>query len=581
MNSANVKKTEGVIGTDFKVKKAEWFDGSQADWERFIGPAGDLIASGAINLHATLDDVDETEHVSDFFASIVRDKSWSERVGTVNSIFRSITVRDGDELQMANVLRSMVRLTPMRSPYLFENVLQREGFEDIEVPNLSSVMVGAVPTVVAGRGALGFAMEEVARHWYKNDRTRLAGDIGVDTITLDSMIKGEYLPKTRAEVVKIADGLGVDPNVLDVAWFADKKAKVVMWFAQKPNESAGNLVRAMIMNWLAAARLGRKFMPIGPSDVAMDKYLEQAIFALEAGIHPRTAIPVVASIDPENETVFKNVVAYAEELALGGWPWKAAILCYMAANHAEFHYDIKALTSLVHHGNSYLLNSERTLPEFMKPAHARELKQYHLQWGLDLHRSVAAASPSIADNMGYIPSATEEVADTIDRFGETELDSSEPVQRFAGIVRSAEPYYGVKMTPSRRSIIEEFKVNCPELWDEIEKAGRYDVVGRSLSLADPHCDRSAISFMAFNMAVRALAKSEGIIDDDFGKSMSNAEYIAEGAGITFGGHEMRMYQGKLRPVFKTHLGEEFISLGKGQDFIPVSMIASLAATRVK
>jgi hypothetical protein len=553
-----------------KILKADWFDGTQAEWEQWIAPAAreGIVNAGNIGLYAVPEDVDDAGGVNDLFISIIRDGGWQERVGTVNSIFRSMTVRNAEELRKANILRMMARFTPRRSAYLFSEVIEREGFKDIKVPNLSSALVGAVPTVVAGSGAFGFVMEHVARNWYKGERSRMAADIGTDTAALDKIIRGQALPKTHAEVVKIAEGLKVDPDVLDIAWFADKKAMVVNWFAQKPEEESTSLVRAMIMNWLAAARLGRKFIPIGPEDCTMEKYLEQVVFALEARIHPRTVIPVIASIDNGNNDIFKNATAYAEKLAQGGWPWKAAILCYMAANDAEFRADVTTLTSSIHLGNNYLLNSKKALPEFMSPAHASELQHHYLQWGLDLHRSVAASTPEVTASVGYRQSVADELQD-------------ESASGFVGIVRSVEPDYGVKMTPSRRSVVEEFKENCPELWEEIKSSGRYDVVGHALDLADPHSNRSAVSFMAFNMAMRALSEGEGIIGKDFGKSMTNVEYIAEGAEVLFGGYKMRMYQGKLRPVLETHLGEEVISLGQGKDLIPVSMLAGLAATRVK
>lgn len=539
------------------TKKADRFPGTQVDWNTSIDPAikNGIVENSDIELHVLRGGVEDGVGISDFFSSLRRDDGWHDRIVRFNSLIRSVTIRSSKELKKANILRLMARLTPRHSPFLFEEVLKRDGFEDIKVPNLSSVLVGAVPEVLAGHSVFGVTMERIAKNWYEGDRSKMAGDIGVDTKALDRIIKGEDLPKRHADVVKIAEGLGVDSDVLDVAWFADKKARVVHWFMTEPNGQSRGTTRAIIMNWLAAARLGEEFIPFDSSQDGMERYLELAVFALRAGIHPRTVIPVIASIGEGSEGVFDDVVTYAEELALDGWTWKAAILCYMAANDAEFRVDYRALTSLVHLGNNYLLNSEKAMPEFMSQAHARELQHYHLQWGLDLHRSSADSSPEVAAR----PSA-----------GAVDTNAD---QGFAGIVRSAEPDYGVPMTPQRREFIGQFKKACPELWEEVERAGRYDIVGRVLELADPHRNRSAISFVTFNMTMRALAEREGIIDRDFGKSMSNAEFIAEGAEIYFGDHKMWMYEGKLYPVFETHIGEEFISVG--QQFLTAPMLATM------
>jgi len=539
--------------------KADWYPMDQDAWERFVEPLqkygpGDI---GNLSLYVAPEEESayDSGRVSGFFTSVIADNTWQRKVGEIDSLFKSFTTRSAEDVYRINVLRQMARTTPASSPYLFENVIKRDGFEDIRVPNLSALLVGGVPTVFVKAGAFGIVMERVADQWYAGDREKMAADIGIHTSLLSRLIEGEALPKSHSTIVKIAEGIGVDPDVLDVAWFADKNRKALLRLVSKPHSSANGRVRARIVNRLAAARLGESFMPSAKGQNILEKYIDLAVFAMRARIHPRTVIPVVASIDGQSEDLFSGAVPLAESLK-DSWPWKAAILCYMAANHFESWGKIREVTQHVFMGNDYLLNGMRALPSFMDASQASDLRSYYMELGLKLDAHVKS------NHMGTAPVVSGAQAEEV------------PAQGFSGIVRGGSPDYGIRMTPSRSEVLDEFKRDCPKLWGQIEHTGRYDIVGRALTLADPRGDESAVSFTAFAVAMRALADKEDIIPAGFDRNSTSADYIVNGATWTFGGTKMVKYDDKTWPVFKTHTGEEFISVNG--EFITLSAIAMMA-----
>ena len=111
-------------------------------------------------------------------------------------------------------------------------------------------------------------------------------------------------------------------------------------------------------------------------------------------MHPKTVIPVVAGVEAGGIGAFDGVLSFAEELALAGRPWKAAVSCFLAADFlkvqgeiVDLEDDLKTVTSLVMQGNYYLKHSVGTLPDFLSPEHASELSLNYLHRGLELMRA--------------------------------------------------------------------------------------------------------------------------------------------------------------------------------------------------
>ncbi len=521
------------------VPKPSWYPGTQGQWDKAVDPLRDengeipRAIQRSVNVLTYVGDVDAVDEagqsafVDDYFMSVMKGEGWQDRLRDVESTFRSIISTDPTVYHKINVLRLLSRISPESQDKLFTNVLTREGKEPVEVPSLPAVLSGVVPLYLSERSALGNALKQINEKWYGGDIVAfvddIAADIGYSPMRAEAMILGWHLPRKYSTIVKLAERLGVDPHVLDVLWFADQNVKMIGRFINYPLNKSNRRARARFISRLASLRLGEKYRHRTRPASPMHHYLDMASFAMRAGIHPQTVIPVVATIDEDKEFLFDDAVAYAEQLNSRGKPWKAAILCYLAAhNMLTFARLIKA-KEFVHQGNAYILGSGR-LPDYLNPEQAGELRRHYLWHGLKLIDSAPEIDGySVADILGY---------------RSTTDDEGQQPRGYGGVIGTVDDFEGGigGMSGGRRAVLEEYKAEYPELWQLIEASGRTDIVEQAFSAVDHRGGDNAVSFVAFNLTMRGLTKAAGILPEGFGQSHTKAEYIGPNDTWEFGGY---------------------------------------------
>jgi len=530
---------KNTTGTSSVVPKPSWYPGTQGQWDQAVDPLRDDNGEiprfiqqtvGALRYESDVDSVEEADQsafVDDFFRSVMKGEGWKDKLKGVDSIFRSVISTDPTIYHKINVLRLLSRISPESQQELFTNVLEREGKEPVEVPSLPAVLSGIVPLYFKEKSALGNALKQINEKWYGGDIVAfvrdIAGEIGLRPMQAEAMILGWYLPKKHGTVVKLAEKLGVDPHILDVLWFADQNVRAINKFSHYPLGKSNRRARARMISRLASLRLGEKYRHRTKPASPMHHFLDMACFAMRAGIHPQTVIPVVATIDEDKEFLFDDAVAYAEQLNGRGKPWKAAILCYLAAhNMLTFARLIKA-KEFVHQGNAYIVGSGQ-LPDYLKPEQAGELREHYLWHGLSLiDSSPKVEGGGAAALLGYkLP---------IDEIGEQSRSYGGIIGTFADF----ESDIG-GMSGGRRAALEEFKAERADLWQIIKASGRTDIVERAFATVDRRGGDNAVSFAAFNVAMQSLAKAAGILPEGFGQKSTKAEYIGPNETWKFGGY---------------------------------------------
>jgi len=521
--------------------KLSWFRGSQTEWDDLVGPFLKVWdALDGAESDATPAPKGDSAMADDLFTSVASGEGWKERLAELDGAFETVVANSEGDMRKLNALRFMSDITPAGSRFLFAATLGREGREDVRVPNLPAILSGIVPAHLHGKDAFAAALEAIGNQWYGGNFHSFARDVGANDFDLNALVSGKAKPREHAEVAEIANRIGIDPDLLDVLWFADENKWEVSQFLFDLDSPMSRQNRARLMSHIASMRAGDKYRRRDSGQSSMRHYLDMAAFAMRSRIHPKTVIPVVAGIEAGAAGAFDAVLPFAEELALSNRPWKAAVACYLAADFTGVQGEIvdmedhlKTVTALVMQGNYYLKHSVGTFPDFLSPEHAAELRLAYLNRGLELHNAVEAQrGPGIAKQGGARLKLVKDITGAIE-----ELGGTVPAQDFGGAMR-AEPNFESsieRMTDERLEVIDEFKRSYADVWERIRQAGRADIVEDVFDTVDR--GTGAISFMAFNTILMKRLKGEGVIPADYGSARTVAENIDMGmkimGGLTF------------------------------------------------